>query len=230
MKSFQNKTDIFFDLDHTLWDFEKNSALAFETIFEKHNLTFDLNLFLYHYSPTNLKYWKLYQDEKVSTEELRYLRLKEVFDLMNEKVEDTTIHLLSEEYIYFLPQFNNLYEGALELLDYLFPKYNLHIITNGFQSVQALKMKNSKIDHFFQTVTNSEKAGVKKPNPLIFEFAITSAKVKKEQVVMIGDSYDADIEGAMNVGMDVIFFNEFKTEINLSIPNVFHLSEIKQYL
>lgn len=79
-------------------------------------------------------------------------------------------------------------------------------------------------------MTNSEKAGVKKPNPLIFEFAITSAKVKKEQVVMIGDSYDADIEGAMNVGMDVIFFNEFKTEINLSIPNVFHLSEIKQYL
>lgn len=230
MKHFQNKTDIFFDLDHTLWDFEKNSALAFETIFKKHNLTFDLHLFLNHYTPTNLKYWKLYRDEKISTEDLRYLRLKEVFDLMNKKVEDGMIHLLSQEYIYFLPQFNHLYEGALELLDYLFPKYQLHIITNGFESVQAGKLKNANIEKYFQTVTNCEMVGVKKPNPLIFEYAITKANVLKEQTVMIGDSIEADIEGAMKVGMDVIYFNEFKTPIDLNIPNVFHLSEIKQYL
>ena len=68
MKLFQNKTDIFFDLDHTLWDFEKNSALAFETIFNKHDLTFDLDIFLNHYTPTNLKYWKLYRDDKITTE------------------------------------------------------------------------------------------------------------------------------------------------------------------
>lgn len=230
MKYFHNKTDIFFDLDHTLWDFEKNSAMAFETIFKKHNLTFDLHLFLNHYTPTNLKYWKLYRDEKISTEDLRYLRLKEVFDLMNEKVEDGMIHLLSQEYIHFLPQFNHLYEGALELLDYLFPKYQLHIITNGFESVQAGKLKNANIEKYFQTVTNCEMVGVKKPNPLIFEFAITKANALKEQSVMIGDSIEADIEGAMKVGMDVIYFNEFKTPIDLNIPNVFHLSEIKQYL
>lgn len=230
MRLFQNKTDIFFDLDHTLWDFEKNSALAFETIFQKHNLAFHLPLFLSHYTPTNLKYWKLYRDEKISTDELRYLRLKEVFDLMDEEVEDSLIHLLSQEYIHFLPQFNHLYEGALELLDYLHPKYQLHIITNGFESVQAGKLRNANIEKYFQTVTNCEMVGVKKPNPLIFEFAITQAKALKEQTVMIGDSLEADIEGAMNIGMDVIYFNEFKKPIELKIPSVFHLSEIKQYL
>lgn len=230
MNPFQNKTDIFFDLDHTLWDFERNSALAFETIFEKHDLTFDLKLFLSHYSPTNLKYWKLYRDEKISTEDLRYLRLKEVFDLMNVEVDDSTIHLLSLEYIHYLPQFNYLYEGALELLNYLLPKYQLHIITNGFDLVQSRKLKNANIEAYFKTVTNCEMAGVKKPNPLIFEYAISNAKTVKEQTVMIGDSIEADIEGAMNCGMDVIYFNEFKNPINLEIPNVFHLSEIKQYL
>lgn len=230
MKLFQNKTDIFFDLDHTLWDFEKNSALAFETIFDKHDLTFDLDFFLNHYTPTNLKYWKLYRDEKITTEELRYLRLKEVFDLMNEEVEDSIIHLLSQEYIHYLPHFNHLYEGALDLLEYLFPKYQLHIITNGFQSVQAGKLKNANIEKYFQTVTNSETAGVKKPNPIIFEYAMNTAKTVKERTVMIGDSIEADIEGALNTGMDVIYFNEFKKTIDLKIPNVFHLSEIKQYL
>lgn len=230
MLRFQNKTDIFFDLDHTLWDFEKNSALAFETIFSKHGLTFDLTIFLNHYAPTNLKYWKLYRDEKITTEELRYQRLKEVFDLMNQEVDDAVIHLLSQEYIYYLPQFNHLYEGALDLLEYLSPKYQLHIITNGFQSVQAGKLKNANIEKYFQTVTNSESAGVKKPNPIIFEHAINSAKTVKDRTVMIGDSIEADIEGAMKTGMDVIYFNEFKNPIDLKIPNVFHLSEIKEYL
>lgn len=230
MSPFQNKTDIFFDLDHTLWDFEKNSALAFETIFDKHDLTFDLHLFLNHYTPTNLKYWKLYRDEKITTEELRYCRLKEVFGLMEEEVDDALIHLLAQEYIHYLPQFNHLYEGALDLLDYLYPKYQLHIITNGFQSVQAGKLKNANIEKYFQTVTNSETAGVKKPNPVIFDYAINTAKTVKERTVMIGDSLEADIEGAINSGMDVIYFNEFNVPINLNIPNVFHLSEIKQYL
>ncbi len=101
MKPFQNKSDIFFDLDHTLWDFEKNSALAFEMIFDKHKLSLDLESFLSFYVPINFKYWKLYRDEKISTEDLRYYRLKEVFDLMEEEVNDDLIHLLSKEYIYY---------------------------------------------------------------------------------------------------------------------------------
>ncbi len=227
---FKNKTDIFFDLDHTLWDFEKNSALAFEKIFEKHQLDLNLEEFLLYYIPTNLKYWKLYRDEKISQEDLRYHRLKEVFDLMNKDVVDEMIHLLSHEYIYYLPQFNYLYEGALEILDYLFPKYKLHIITNGFQTVQAGKLKNSNIEHFFQTITNSEMAGVKKPNPLIFEYALKKANATKSKSIMIGDSLEADIEGAINVGLDAIFFNEFNVSVDEKIHQVNHLMLLKEYL
>ena len=227
---FKNKTDIFFDLDHTLWDFEKNSALAFEKIFEKHQLDLNLEEFLLHYIPTNLKYWKLYRDEKISQEDLRYHRLKEVFDLMNMEVVDEMIHLLSHEYIHYLPQFNYLYEGSWEILDYLFPKYKLHIITNGFQTVQAGKLKNSNIEHFFQTITNSEMAGVKKPNPLIFEYALKKANATKSKSIMIGDSLEADIEGAINVGLDAIFFNEFNVSVDEKIHQVNHLMLLKEYL
>lgn len=227
---FKKKTDIFFDLDHTLWDFEKNSALAFEKIFEKHQLDLNLEEFLLHYIPTNLKYWKLYRDEKISQEDLRYHRLKEVFGLMNKEVVDEMIHLLSHEYIHYLPQFNYLYEGAWEILDYLFPKYKLHIITNGFQTVQAGKLKNSNIEHFFQTITNSEMAGVKKPNPLIFEYALKKANATKSKSIMIGDSLEADIEGAINVGLDAIFFNEFNVSVDEKIHQVNHLMLLKEYL
>ena len=229
MAVFTHKTDIFFDLDHTLWDFEKNSALAFQTIFEKHQLNLNLDSFLVHYVPTNLKYWKLYRDEKISQEGLRYYRLKEVFDLMQETVQDEVIHLLAQEYIYYLPQYNHLYEGAVEVLDYLYPKYKLHIITNGFQTVQAGKLKNSNIEHYFQTITNSEMAGVKKPNPLIFEFALDLAKVTKVQSIMIGDSLEADVEGALNAGLDAIFFNEFNVETNPEITQVNQLLLLKNY-
>ncbi|MDD2986810.1 YjjG family noncanonical pyrimidine nucleotidase [Flavobacterium sp.] len=229
MAVFTHKTDIFFDLDHTLWDFEKNSALAFQTIFEKHQLNLNLEAFLIHYVPTNLKYWKLYRDEKISQEDLRYYRLKEVFNLMHESVLDEVIHLLAQEYIYYLPLYNHLYDGAIDVLEYLYPKYKLHIITNGFQTVQAGKLKNSKIEHYFQTITNSEMAGVKKPNPLIFEFALDLAKVTKVQSIMIGDSLEADIEGALNAGLDAIFFNEFNVETNSKITQVNQLRLLKNY-
>ncbi|GGD31969.1 YjjG family noncanonical pyrimidine nucleotidase [Flavobacterium orientale] len=230
MKPFQNKSDIFFDLDHTLWDFEKNSALAFEVIFDKHKLDLDLSLFLNFYVPTNLKYWKLYRDEKISQEDLRYFRLKEVFDLMKEEVHDDIIHLIAKEYIVYLPQFNNLYQGALEILEYLHPKYKLHIITNGFHSVQEGKLKNSNIKQYFTTVTNSELAGVKKPNPLIFDYALKSAKAQRATSIMIGDSLEADVEGAINSGLDAIFFNEFNIEVTPSITQINHLLLLKNYL
>ncbi len=230
MKLFQHKSDIFFDLDHTLWDFEKNSALAFGSIFEKHQLKLDLNDFLNYYIPANLKFWKLYREDKISQEELRYQRLKEVFDLMGKVVEDELIHLLSEEYIHYLPQFNHLYEGTFEILDYLYPKYNLHIITNGFRSVQEGKMKNANLSKYFKTITNSETAGVKKPNPIIFNHAVQSANTEKEKSLMIGDSWEADIVGALNSGIDAIFFNEFNLPVENNFPQVNHLLHLKNYL
>jgi putative hydrolase of the HAD superfamily len=232
MNYFHHKKHIFFDLDHTLWDFEKNSALAFETIFRNHQINLSLDDFLEHYVPTNLKYWKLFREEKISQVDLRYHRLKEVFDLMGENASDDLIHLLSHEYIQHLPNFGHLYDGAFEILDYLKMKnYQLHIITNGFADVQTKKLSTANISQFFKTVTDSDYAGVKKPNPIIFEKALHQAAAEVEYSVMIGDSWEADIEGAQNFGLDAIYFNENSQPLpeKSIITSVNHLLELKHH-
>jgi YjjG family noncanonical pyrimidine nucleotidase len=221
---------VFFDLDHTLWDFEKNSALAIETIFKKHAINVDLQQFLFHYVPINIKYWELYRVDKITQFELRLGRLKDTFQLLNYEIEDDKIIFLSEEYIEYLTKFNYLFDGAIEILDYLKPKYNLHIITNGFQEIQGNKLKNSNIQHYFDTVTNSEMAGVKKPNPLIFEYAVKEAKATKSNSIMIGDCIDADVIGALNFGMDAILFNIDTSKSYENIKQVSHLLELKNHL
>ena len=221
---------VFFDLDHTLWDFEKNSALAIETIFKKHAINVDLQQFLFHYVPINIKYWELYRVDKITQFELRLGRLKDTFQLINYEIDDEKIIFLSEEYIEYLPKFNYLFDGAIEILDYLKPKYNLHIITNGFQEIQGNKLKNSNIQHYFDTVTNSEMAGVKKPNPLIFEYAVKEAKASKSNSIMIGDCIDADVNGALNFGMDAILFNIDTSKSYDNIKQVSHLLELKKHL
>lgn len=229
MKSFHYKTDIFFDLDHTLWDFEKNSALAFQKVFEIQNIPISLDVFLEHYIPINHKYWKLYQDNKVNQQDLRYYRLKDVFDILEFNTTDELIEGIATQYIDLLPTFNHLYEGTVELLEYLHPKYNLHIITNGFQEVQNGKLKNSNIEKYFQTVTNSEKVGAKKPNPYIFEYALEIANAKKDTSVMIGDNLEADVEGALGAGLEAILFNEFQEKITTVDYQVYCLLELKNY-
>lgn len=222
--------DVFFDLDHTLWDFEKNSALAFATIFDKHRVAVDQARFLEYYVPINLKYWEQFRKEHITREELRYGRLREAFDLVQYPANDALIHLLADEYIHYLPHHNHLFEGAIELLDYLEPKYKLHIITNGFSEVQGHKISNSKIGRYFQTITDSEMAGVKKPNPKIFEYALRSANAKKESSIMIGDCIDADVRGALNFGLDAILFNALIIEPDSTIKQITHLSQLKNFL
>lgn len=223
-------SDVFFDLDHTLWDFEKNSALTFSTILQKHAVAVNLDDFLRHYVPINLLYWEKYRKEEIDQKELRYGRLKATFDLLAHSISDEKIVILSQEYIHYLPQYNYLFDGAVEILNYLKPKYNLHIITNGFQEVQNKKLENSDISQYFTTITNSEMAGVKKPNPLIFEYALELAQAKKETSIMIGDSLEADVDGALNCGLDAILFSENSIETPFGIKQINHLSEIKKYL
>jgi putative hydrolase of the HAD superfamily len=223
-------TDVFFDLDHTLWDFDKNSALTFKKIFEINNVETNVSEFLRHYEPINLKYWRLYRDNKINKIDLRYQRLSETFKALNLNIEDELIHKLSEDYITHLSTFNHLFENTFEILDYLSLKYNLHIITNGFDEVQHKKMSHSKIDHYFKTITNSEIAGVKKPNPEIFNFALNRANTTVDRSIMIGDSYEADILGAKNIGMDVVFFDLNNITVDASIKQINNLIQLKKYL
>lgn len=220
-------TDIFFDLDHTLWDFDKNSALAFQKVFETHKIHVDLGKFLKVYEPVNLNYWKLYRDELITKKQLRRGRLLDAFKLIQLEFPVEIIDQLAISYIDFLPHNNHLFPGTVELLEYLTPNYKLHIITNGFEEVQFKKLNNSNIHHYFATVTNSERVGVKKPNPKIFNYALEQAKTIPQKSVMIGDNLEADIQGAKAVGMNTIFFNPFD-EIQQDELSVNSLNEIKK--
>jgi putative hydrolase of the HAD superfamily len=223
-------TDVFFDLDHTLWDFDKNSALTFEKIFALNNINIGINDFLSHYEEINLRYWKLYREEKIEKKALRFGRLNEAFLAINLKVEEDLIYKLSDDYITHLTTFNHLFDNAFEVLDYLMPNYNLHIITNGFDEVQHKKLTKSNINKYFKTITNSEMVGVKKPNPKIFNFALQQANANVNQSIMIGDSYEADILGAQNIGMDVVFFDIKNITLDVDIKRINNLIQLKKYL
>ncbi len=221
---------VFFDLDHTLWDFDKNSGLTFEKIFNLNKIEINLDDFLPVYEPINLNYWKLYREEKVSKTALRYGRLKDAFDQIRVKVDDELIHHLSHAYIEHLTTFNHLFDGTFEILNYLENKYQLHIITNGFEEAQERKMNGAKIRSYFKTITNSEIAGVKKPNPQIFNFALSLANAVPNESVMIGDNIEADIEGAHNIGMHTIHFDYKNLNNNHKFSRVTDLKAIKNHL
>ncbi|MEP3837987.1 MAG: YjjG family noncanonical pyrimidine nucleotidase [Algibacter sp.] len=223
-------TDVFFDLDHTLWDFDKNSALTFDKIFKINNISVNIKDFLKHYEPINLNYWKLYREEKIQKEVLRYGRLHDTFKAVGFNANTELIDKLSVDYITHLSGFNHLFENTFEILDYLSVNYTLHIITNGFDEVQYKKMSYSKITHYFKTITNSEIAGVKKPNPKIFNYALNLANTNASKSVMIGDSYEADILGAKNIGMDVVFFDVNNLEVDNNIKQIDNLIQLKKYL
>lgn len=228
--TFKNKKHIFFDLDHTLWDFDKNSEIAFDLIFKEYNFNFTTANFLEHYIPKNKYYWSLYQVNKISQEELRFKRLNDVFEILKVTISKEVVNQISDDYVEHLPNNSHLFEGTIEILEYLKPRYQLHIVTNGFHCVQDKKMKNANIFHYFSTITNSEIAGEKKPHPSIFEFALSLAKAKKEESIMIGDSLEADIQGALDYGIDAIFFNDKNNRIKNSITQINHLLELKKLL
>ena len=223
-------TDIFFDLDHTLWDFEKNSELTFRKIFHENHIAIQIDDFLSVYREVNLYYWKRYREEKITKEKLRYERLKKTFDELSYAVDDTMIHTLAEAYIKYLSTYTHLFKDTIAILNYLKPQYKLHIITNGFEEIQYKKMKNSNIHHYFTHVVNSESVGVKKPNPLIFEYALKKASVQPHKTIMIGDSLEADILGARNVGMKTIHYNTHNDAWHDHGIIITNLLEIKQYL
>ena len=225
-----NISHVFFDLDHTLWDFDKNSGLTFKKIFELNDIELDLIEFLKVYEPINFEYWKLYREEKIDKASLRYKRLSDTFDRLNYTVKSRVINKLSEDYIENLCAYNHLFDGTIEILDYLAPKYKLHIITNGFKEVQQGKLNNSNIEHYFETVTNSEMVGVKKPNPKIFNHALTLANANINESIMIGDNLEADVLGALDMGLDAICFNYHKEHLTNGMKFVDNLLDLKQYL
>ena len=222
--------NIFFDLDHTIWDFEKNSALTFKKILNDYQLDINIDKFLKVYVPINFKYWKLYREEKITKEVLRYHRLKSAFDELSIEISDEIINGLAEDYIKYLPANHHLMPNAIKVLDYLVNRYNLYIITNGFKNVQNHKIKSSNIKKYFKKIYDSESIGVKKPNPIVFNYALSDSNSVKSESLMIGDSLEADIEGALNVGMNAIHFIAHGENIHSKCKIINDLDELMNLL
>jgi putative hydrolase of the HAD superfamily len=225
---------IFFDLDHTLWDFEQNSKEALHEIFSAFNLQQLLQCsfieFIEVYHQINNDYWDLYKKNKVSREMLRNGRF--IDTLFHFNYADQTLAIaISEEYIKRSPYKKQLFEGAIQVLDYLLQKgYNLHIITNGFNEVQFIKLTESGLLPYFKTITTSEQVGYNKPHDEIFTHALNRAGAEKANSVMIGDNFEADIEGAIKAGIDAIWFNPNREEIQstMQFKTIYHLLDIKE--
>ena len=225
---------IFFDLDRTLWDFDAAAEVAFERIYEQYNLK-SLGIPSAHefhevYHPLNERLWELYREDKITKADLnrtRFLKPLEHYGIHDVELADH----LSEDYVYWSPRIVRLVPGTMELLEYLKPKYHLHLITNGFEEVQDTKLTLSGMKPYFETLTVSEEVGVKKPNPEIFQYALNKAHATAEESLMIGDEMDVDIDGARAAGIDTVLFNPRGEKIEGTRTfEVRNLLEIKQIL
>ena len=230
MKKYKH---IFFDLDHTLWDFETNSKQALQQIYDEQKLKERgipiFENFHNRYVPINDRYWARYHNNIVSKEKLRLGRfhdtLKE-FGVNDEALAET----MAQSYIDISPKMTALFADAVEVLKYLQEKYTLHLITNGFAEVQWIKIEHSGLKPFFEHIIVSEEVGTQKPDKAIFEIAMERAKTNKDESIMIGDNYNTDIVGARNAGMDQIFFNPKKNRkrepVTFEISTLIELKEI----
>lgn len=223
---------IYFDLDRTIWDFDKNAEETFHDIYNKYNLEkifSNFDNFYNSYVKHNERLWKEYREGKIKKAILSYKRFSltlEDFGVNDEELAKQIAH----DYITISPTKKRLFPFAHETLDYLHKKYKLYIITNGFNEVQFTKLKNSELDQYFTKIFTSEDAGAQKPNPKIFENAIKSANARKLESIMIGDDLEADILGAKKYGLDQIYFNPFgkehKEDITHEISSLKELQEI----
>ncbi len=201
---------IFFDLDHTLWDFETNSKEALTELADKHKLIErgipSLDSFLSEYFAINERLWEDYRKNIISKETLRNDRFHQA--LKKYEIDDIQLATaIGNDYVAIAPYKTNLFPHSIEVLEYLKNKYSLYIITNGFEEVQHLKLSNSKLSHYFSEVITSEKSGFKKPDKRMFHFSLSLANARYETSIMIGDSLEADILGAKNAGMHQVYFN-----------------------
>jgi putative hydrolase of the HAD superfamily len=194
------------------------------------SLGFTLDNFIPVYLRCNEYCWDMYRRNLMNKDLLRhqrfYLALKDFGNPDRQLAKK-----LGKRYVDISPAKTALMPGTFEILDYLSPKYPLHIITNGFQEVQHVKMKNTGIDKYFTKIITSERVGKRKPEPRIFEYALRSIECKAENAIMIGDDLDTDVMGAINSGIPAIWYNHKQKPIStVTHPVIHHLTDLKQYL
>jgi YjjG family noncanonical pyrimidine nucleotidase len=225
---------IFFDLDHTLWDYETNSREALNDLYTSFNLdekgVTSFEAFFTKFREVNLALWDLYDHGLVTSDVIREERFKKIFaafQLSDHKLSET----ISSQYLATCPLKCNVMPKAVETLEYLSKTYTLTVITNGFDEIQHLKLASGKIDHFFNHIITSQKAGHKKPAREIFEYAMQLNGIKASEAIMIGDNPVTDIGGARNASVDAILFNPEQIDYQIEIQHqIKALEELQQLL
>jgi YjjG family noncanonical pyrimidine nucleotidase len=216
----KNYKCIFFDLDHTLWDYETNSA---ETLFELYE-GYDLcskgvplfEDFLNRFKKVNTDLWNLYDTGLIGSEVIRQERFKQILEPFN-AYESKLSDDLSRDYLDICPRKSKLMPHATDVLNYLKQYYRLAVITNGFEEIQHQKLTAGSLHSYFDHVVTSQKAGHKKPSREIFECALQLNGVKNIEAVMVGDNLITDIGGAKNASIDAVFFNSVEVVHNESL-------------
>ncbi len=228
-------THIFFDLDHTIWDFETNAKQTLHDLYLLNSLqqrgVDNFEIFFKNYSIHNHKLWDKYTKGLIRQEELKWKRMW--LALLDYKIADEDLaRKMSTDFTTILPNKTNLFPYTVEILTYLKnKKYCLHLITNGFEDLQTNKLKKSNINHFFEVMITSEASNSLKPNKEIFDFALQQTKATTLNSIMIGDNIDADIEGGINAGLDTIYVNHLtKEKYNRASHTIFHLKELEGIL
>ncbi len=224
---------LFFDLDHTLWDFEANSRQTLAEIYSNLHLkergVDDLERFNKCYLVHNEKLWDRYRKGFIKTEELRWKRMW--LTLLDFKIGDEKLaREMGILFLDLLPTRKLLFPHAIEILQYLAQKnYTLHLITNGFEKTQHAKLKNAGLDVFFTHVITSEGSNSLKPHKEIFDFALKKAKATAAESIMLGDDIDVDIAGARGAGLDQVYVNHLNKPLPASKPTytIAHLKELE---
>jgi len=221
---------LFFDLDHTLWDFDANAKLTLEEIYHALQLNtlgvYDFHLFYTTYLAHNEKLWEKYRHGLIKVDDMRWKRMW--YTLIDFKIGDEKLAKdMGLRFLNLLPTRTLLFPHTLECLDYLTTKgYQLHLITNGFEETQHSKLKHSGIATYFIEVITSECSNSIKPKKEIFEYALMKANAKPTESIMIGDSLEVDIQGAMNAGIDQVFVNH--NSLHCSIQPTYMVHSLKE--
>lgn len=226
---------LFFDLDHTLWDFEANAKETLSELYTEYNLkekgVHDFDVFFSQYSMHNERLWDRYTKGFIKQEELRWKRMW--LALLDFKIGDEDLSKkMSVGFLELLPTKKNLFPYTFEILNYLQNKaYKLHLVTNGFEKVQHNKLKNSNLSVYFLEIITSEASNSLKPNKEIFDYAFQKTGANPEESIMIGDNLEADIQGGINAGMDTVFVNHLHIQPHIQATyEIKHLKELEHIL
>ena len=223
--------NLFFDLDDTIWAFSQNARDTFEEVYQKYSFDRYFDSFDHYYTlyqQRNTELWIEYGEGKITKDELNRQRF--FYPLQAVGVEDEALaEQFSKDFFAIIPTKSTLMPHAKEVLEYLAPKYNLYILSNGFQELQCHKMRSAGIDRFFKKIVLSDDIGVLKPWPEIFHFALSATQSEVRDSLMIGDSWENDVAGAKGVGMHQVFYNVTGKE-ELPFQPTYHISNLKELM